>query len=85
MYPDTTAEAPNLKSPARQEDGVETIVIRMKDGRYSVVPVTVEDEAPGTAYGGRKVGKGNQLRVDSDDLGADAFKPKKSSTFRSFW
>ena len=35
---------------------------------YAVVPVTVENAPPGISYGGRKIGKGNQLRADANDF-----------------
>jgi len=40
----------------------------MKDGRYALIPVTVENASPFIPYGGRKIGKGNQLLVDANDF-----------------
>lgn len=70
LYPATTAEPPELASPARLSDGTETVVACMKDGRYAAMPVTVENVPPTLSYGGRKIGKGNQLQVDANDFPA---------------
>jgi len=68
LYPETTRKPPNLSSPTRLDDGMEVIVACLKNGEYAVVPVTVENAPPQIAYGGRKVGKGNQLFVDGNDF-----------------
>ncbi len=68
LYPETTAEPPSLASPAKLPDGTVVVVALMKDGRYGVVPVTVENISPNLAYGRRKIGKGRQLDVDANDF-----------------
>ncbi len=68
LYPETTAEPPGLASPAKLPDGTEVVVALMKDGRYAVVPVTVENAPPDLAYGNWRIGKGRQLDVDANDF-----------------
>ncbi len=68
LYPETVAEPPGLASPAKLPDGTEVVVALMRDGRYTVVPVTVENAPPDLAYGSRKIGKGRQLDVDVNDF-----------------
>lgn len=68
LYPATTDRPPDLASPAKLPDGTEIVVVRMKDGRHAAVPVTVEHAPPAIPYGGRRIGKGNQLQVDANDF-----------------
>lgn len=70
LYPETTAQPAPLASPTRLPDGTEVVVACMKDGRYALIPVTVENAPPHIPYGGRKIGKGNQLLVDANDFPA---------------
>lgn len=67
-YPATTSEPIQLASPARLPDGTEAVIARMKDDRYALIPVTIENMPPHIPYGGRKIGKGNQLLVDANDF-----------------
>jgi hypothetical protein len=57
-----------MASPTKLAEGTEVVVALMKDGRYAVVPVTVENAAPNLPYGSRKIGKGRQLDVDANDF-----------------
>ncbi len=40
----------------------------MKDDQYALIPVTIENAPPHIPYGGRKIGKGDQLQVDANDF-----------------
>ena len=68
LYPATTPEPAQLASPTRLPDGTETVIARMKDDQYALIPVTIENAPPHILYGGRKIGKGDQLQVDANDF-----------------
>ncbi len=57
---------PTLPSPCITSEGVE-ILILIKEGKYSLVPVTIENGKP-LNYKERQWGKGRQLAVDSEDF-----------------
>jgi hypothetical protein len=68
MVPATASQPARETSPAKLQDGTEVVVVQRKDGRRDTVTVTVENAEPTIPYGGRKIGKGNQLRVDANDF-----------------
>jgi hypothetical protein len=68
LYPSTLAEAPDRPSPGRLADGTEVVVVQLKDGTHTVVPVTVENADRTIAYGRSRIGKGRQLEVDANDF-----------------
>jgi hypothetical protein len=49
-------------------DGTEVVVAFTKEGRYAVVPVTVENSSSKLPYGNRGIGKRKQLKVDAQDF-----------------
>lgn len=67
-YPQTTTDPPRVASPSTLPDGAEVVVAVMKDGRYAVVPVTVENRPRHLSYGATKIGKGRQLDIDANDF-----------------
>jgi hypothetical protein len=67
LYPETTGSPPDLPSPFTAPDGEVYVTVRTKDGRYALVPVTVENGAPND-YDRGEWDKGRQLDVDSDDF-----------------
>ncbi|MBP7053635.1 MAG: hypothetical protein KBE65_21710 [Phycisphaerae bacterium] len=68
LYPATTPDPAQLASPSRLSDGAEAVIARMKDDQYALIPVTIENAPAHIPYGGRKIGKGNQLMVDANDF-----------------
>ena len=68
LYPATTAQPPDLASPATLSNGMQIVVVHMKDGPYAIVSVTVENVPPDIPYGGRKINKGDQLQIDANDF-----------------
>lgn len=68
-YPGTVAMLPELPSPLPYLDGSEWLVVRVESGRYSVVPVTVENGLP-LNYKKGQWGKGRQRAVDEIDFPA---------------
>lgn len=70
LYPATLAARPDIPSPWTTPEGTEVIRVRLKDGRYALIPVTVEKGSP-LLYSNRidsLFGKDNQLHVDSGDF-----------------
>ncbi len=68
LFPETIAEAPQIPSPLVMEDGTEILTGFTRDGRWFLVPVTVENGEP-LDYGSNQWwGKGRQLAVDSTDF-----------------
>jgi hypothetical protein len=70
LYPEALEEMPEIASPSMMDDNVEVLLARVKDGRYALVPVTVEHGKP-LLYSRRiksLYGKDNQLHVDSGDF-----------------
>lgn len=68
LVPAAASQPAHMASPATLASGTEIVVVRMKDGRCAMAVVTVENAEPTIPYGGRKIGKGNQLRVDANDF-----------------
>jgi hypothetical protein len=67
LYPVTLESRPELPSPFTTEDGQEFVIARTKNGRFALLPVTVENGAP-MDYGRDQWGKGRQLEVDKTDF-----------------
>jgi len=70
LYPETLDAPPEIPSPARTSDGVEILTVCLKDNKYALLPVTVENGSP-LLYSRRiksLYGKDRQLDVDSGDF-----------------
>ncbi len=68
LYPATIDALPPVPSPYTAENGMEIVVALLKTGQYTLVPVTIENKTPHIPYGGRQLGKGDQLTVDEADF-----------------
>jgi len=66
-YPKTLSARPDITSPFTTEDGIEIVVALLKNGKYALIPVTVENGEP-LNYAQRQWGKGRQLEVDAGDF-----------------
>jgi HEAT repeat protein len=66
-YPATFDAKPDIPSPYRTLDGIGVVTAFTKDGKYAIVPVTVENGNP-LNYKQNQWGKGRQLEVDSVDF-----------------
>ncbi|MHC4165820.1 MAG: HEAT repeat domain-containing protein [Planctomycetota bacterium] len=66
-YPKMLDSRPNVPSPCTARDGAEILTALMKDGKYALMPVTVENGEP-LNYKERQWGKGRQLEVDAADF-----------------
>jgi hypothetical protein len=69
LFPEKLAVCPEIPSPVRLENGTEVVIVLTGDGRYTLVPVTVENGSP-LNYAQRQWGKGRQLEVDGVDFPA---------------
>jgi hypothetical protein len=68
-YPATLDTKPDIPSPHTTLDGIEVVTAFTKDGKYAIVPVTVENGKP-LNYKQNQWGKGRQLEVDAGDFPA---------------
>lgn len=68
-YPATLDIKPNIPSPHTTLDAVEIVTAFTKDGKYALIPVTVENGKP-LNYKQNQWGKGRQLEVDAVDFPA---------------
>ena len=68
-YPATLDTKPDIPSPYRTLDAVEVVTAFMKDGKYTLVTVTVENGKP-LNYKQNQWGKGRQLEIDAGDFHA---------------
>lgn len=66
-YPATLDTRPDIPSPHTTLDGIEVVTAFMKNGKYALIPVTVENGKP-LNYRQRQWGKGRQLEVDAGDF-----------------
>ncbi len=66
-YPQTLEAKPDIPSPYTTKDAIEIVTAFTKDGRYALVPVTVENGDP-LNYKQKQWGKGRQLQVDAGDF-----------------
>jgi hypothetical protein len=69
LFPEKLAVCPEIPSPVRLENGTEVVIVLAGDGRYTLVPVTVENGSP-LNYAQRQWGKGRQIEVDGADFPA---------------
>ena len=67
LYPQLYETPPNLPSPLTTEDKTEIIIGYLKNERYALIPVTVENGEP-YCREYRMYGKGHQLHIDSGDF-----------------
>ena len=70
LYPNELAKRPTIPSPYPRGDGTEFVTAQLKNGKYTCIPVTVENGTPlhysyrvGTVYG-----KDHQLHVDRHEF-----------------
>jgi len=68
-YPATLDTKPDIPSPYIALDAVEVVTAFTKDGKYVLIPVTVENGKP-LNYAQKQWGKGRQLEVDAGDFPA---------------
>lgn len=66
LYPELLQKPPDIPSPFTTEDGQEIVIAITKDGKYTLIPVTVENGEPWINEGKR--GKGQQLDVEAEDF-----------------
>jgi hypothetical protein len=70
LYPRLLEDPPEISSPFRREDGTEILTAVLKDGKYTLMPVTVENGKP--LHYSRRIpsvyGKDQQLHVDRGDF-----------------
>jgi HEAT repeat protein len=66
-YPATLDTKPDIPSPHTTLDAVEVVMAFTKDGKYTLVPVTIENGKP-LNYKQNQWGKGRQLEVDAGDF-----------------
>jgi hypothetical protein len=70
LYPHLLNDPPEIPSPCRREDGRETLTASLKNGKYALIPVTVENGKP--LHYSRRIpsvyGKDQQLYVDRGDF-----------------
>jgi len=70
LYPHLLDKRPAVPSPCVAEDGMEIVTALMKNNKYALMPVTVENGSP-LLYSGRipsLFGKDQQLHVDRGDF-----------------
>jgi hypothetical protein len=66
-YPAKLDTKPDISSPYTTLDGAEVVTAFTKDGKYAIIPVTVENGKP-LDYKQNLWGKGAQLKVDAVDF-----------------
>ena len=66
-YPAALDTKPGISSPLTTLDRDEVVTALMKDGKYAIVPVTIENGKP-LNYKQNQWGKGLQLEVDAGDF-----------------
>jgi hypothetical protein len=67
LYPELLQKKPDIPSPFTTKDGVEIVIAITKNGKYTLIPVTVENGEP-SDYDQPKRGKGGELEVDTLDF-----------------
>lgn len=68
LYPELLDELPDIPSPYTTKDGMEIVTCLTLDGRYSLIPVTVENGEPLDYKNGIWYEKGKQLEVNASDF-----------------
>jgi HEAT repeat protein len=66
-YPATLDTKPDIPSPHTTLDSIEVVTAFTKDGKYALIPVTVENGKP-LNYKQNQWGKGRQLQIDAGDF-----------------
>lgn len=70
LFPGELPDPPGTESPFRTDDGMEVLVVQLGNGRFALIPVTVEHGDP-LVYSTRiddLYGKDNQLAVGAGDF-----------------
>ena len=67
LYPNVLDKLPDIPSPYTTKDGMEIVTAFLKDKKYTLIPVTVENGEP-LDYNKNQWGKGNQLEVSVKDF-----------------
>jgi len=68
-YPATLDTRPDIPSPHTTLDAVEVVTAFTKDGKYALIPATIENGKP-LNYKKNQWGKGRQLEIDAGDFPA---------------
>lgn len=68
IYPATLSSKIAFASPDKTKEGHEYLVASTATGAKAIVLVTIENGPLNLRYGAEKIGKGQQLLVDSDDF-----------------
>jgi len=66
-YPGMLDTKPNIPSPHTTLDGIQVVTAITKDGKYVIIPVTIENGKP-LNYKQDQWGKGRQLQIDAGDF-----------------
>ena len=69
LFPQSYTKHPGLPSPWKASDGREILVGRTGDGRFTLLPVTVENDKP-IDWQKSRFNKGRQIDVDERDFPA---------------
>ena len=67
LYPELLQKLPDIPSPYITEDGEEIVIAITKDGKYTLIPVTIENGEP-SDYDQSTRGKGREFEVDTTDF-----------------
>ena len=67
LYPELLQVLPEISSPYKTKTGEEIVIAMTKDGKYTLIPVTVENGMPSN-YDQADRGKGRELEVDTTDF-----------------
>ena len=70
LYPALLDRPPDVPSPFTAEGGMEIVICFTNDGRYCLIPVTIENGRPLNYRNNQWWGKGRQLEVDTLDFPA---------------
>jgi len=65
LYPELLESRPDIPSPYRAADGIETVTAWTREGKFALVPVTAENGDP---YIYARSGRGRQLDIDAADF-----------------
>jgi hypothetical protein len=68
LYPELLDAAPEVPSPQTTKDGMEIVTCLTLDGRYCLIPVTIENGEPLDYKNNIWFEKGRQLDVDAEDF-----------------
>ncbi len=70
LYPNIHDQLPDIPSPFTTEEGIEIVLAQLKNNRYALIPVTVENGSPlhYSTRVGNTMGKDQQLLIDRGDF-----------------